>query len=181
MRRGRFETPNDILASAWECGYGKADNFGNSPDAMGSQSWTDFLEAFTVRGVANRSSFWLWEKFREPSLSVSGPVNLEVLLAFAPADTRIWLLVEDGSPRKRKAPFWAFDATLAAAIGTLCNHHSVEFSYRWALIRLGYCRESPRCPDRRWIAGRHLRANAPAVGVPLPNRALQRTALARRR
>jgi Family of unknown function (DUF6756) len=97
-----------------------------------------FLEAFTVRGVANRSLVWLWEDFREPCVSVSGPVNLETLLALAPADTRIWLLVEDWSKRKREAPFWAFDATLAAAIGTLRNHHLLEFyiaarSFEWAI------------------------------------------------
>ena len=137
MRRARFDTPNDILATARECGYGKT-QFRQLTGRDGLAVVDRFLEAFTVRGVANRASVWLWEKFREPSVSVSGPVGLEVLLAFAPADTRIWLLVEDESQRKRKAPFWAFDATLTAAIGTLRNHHSVEFyiagrSFEWAI------------------------------------------------
>src|SRR5689334_11333470 len=116
-----YETPNGLLAAAQECGYDRS-TFRQVAGRRALALIDSVLEAFTVHGAANRSRIWLWEDFRQPSLSVSVRHDLEDLRALAAPETRVWLLVEDWAGEKRGTPFWVFDASLAAAIGTLENH-----------------------------------------------------------
>jgi hypothetical protein len=58
---------------------------------------------------------------------VAGPHELDVLLTFGPPETPVWLVVEDFGRMKDGPPFWIFEATLAAAVATLKNHHLLEF------------------------------------------------------
>ncbi|HEY8947143.1 MAG TPA: DUF6756 family protein, partial [Polyangiaceae bacterium] len=82
---------------------------------------------FTTRGLRSRTSSWLWEDLRDPTISLAGRREIRTLLALGAPDTPVWLIVEDFGRMKPGTPLWVFEATLAAAIATLENHHLLEF------------------------------------------------------
>ena len=122
MAKPKYTTPNSILAAARECGLGRS-SLRQVAGARALRLLDSVFESFTVGGTANREAIWLWNELREPSFSVTSPRVLDALLALGPADTPIWLMVEDWARQKRGPAFWIFETTLGEAITTLNNHH----------------------------------------------------------
>lgn len=126
MARPRYATANGILAAARECGFDEA-SFHQLPGGRAQEMLDSVLDSFTTRGRASRMQCWIWEDLRPPRLSLPAPDDLDVLLTLGPPSTPVWLIVEDWDRTKRGTPFWIFEATLAAAVATLKNHHLLEF------------------------------------------------------
>jgi hypothetical protein len=126
MARRRYATANGILAAARECGLDEA-SFHQLPGGRAQELLDSVLDSFTTRGRVSRMHYWIWEDLRPPTLSLPAPDELGVLLTLGPPSTPVWLIVEDWDGTKRGAPFWIFEATHAAAIAMLKNHHPLEF------------------------------------------------------
>lgn len=126
MTNRPYATANSILAAARECGLDEA-IFRQLPGRRAQELLDSVLESFTTRGRANRMRSWLWEDLRPPHLSLTAPHGPNALLELGPPTTPVWLIVEDWDGSKRGSPFWVFEATLAAAVSTLENHHLLEF------------------------------------------------------
>ena len=126
MANRSYATANSILAAARECDLEEA-SFHQLPGRRAQGLLDRVLESFTTRGLGNRNSSWLWEDLRDPSFSLAGPHEIRTLLALGTPDTPVWPIVEDFDGTKQGTPFWVFQATLAAAIATLRNHHLLEF------------------------------------------------------
>jgi hypothetical protein len=126
MANRPYATANSILAASRECGLDDT-SFRQLPGGRAQELLDSVLESFTTRGCANRMRYWLWEDLRSPHLSLAAPHELNALLKLGPPTTPVWLIVEDWDGTKRGSPFWVFEATLAAAVSTLKNHHLLEF------------------------------------------------------
>jgi hypothetical protein len=126
MANRSYATANSILAAARECDLEEA-SFHQLPGGRAQSLFDRVLESFTTHGLGKRSHRWLWEDLRDPHLSVAGPVELGALLSLGQPETPVWLIVEDVDRTKQGAPFWVFEATLAAAVMTLKSHHLLEF------------------------------------------------------
>jgi hypothetical protein len=127
MANRSYATANSILSAARECDLDEA-AFRQLQGGRAQELLDRVLESFTTRGLRNRNLRWLWEDLRDPHSSVAGPHELDVLLTLGPPETPVWLVVEDFGRMKDGPPFWIFEATLAAAVATLKNHHLHEFS-----------------------------------------------------
>ena len=121
MANPAYATANSILASARECNLDQA-SFRQLPGRRAQA-----LATFTTGGVGNRGRLWLWEDLRDPHSSFADRHELGFLLMLGPPDMPVWLVVEDFDRTKRDSSFWVFEATLAAVIATLKNHHLLEF------------------------------------------------------
>jgi hypothetical protein len=126
MAKRSYATANSILSAARECNVDEA-SFRQLPGGRAHELLDRVLESFTTRGLGNRNLRCLWEDLSDPHSFVDGPHDLGVLLTFGPAETPVWLIVEDFGGTKEGTPFWIFEATLAAAVATLKNHHLLEF------------------------------------------------------
>lgn len=126
MERRAYATANSILAAARKCGLDDT-TFRQLPGWRAAGLLDAVLDAFTAHGRRNRDRYWLWEDLREPHVSMKGSRELGWLFELGPGETPVWLIVEDFDGEKRGAPFWLFEATLAAAVATLENHHLLEF------------------------------------------------------
>jgi Family of unknown function (DUF6756) len=126
MANRSYATANSILAAARECNLDE-DSFHQLPGWRAQGLLDRVLESFTTRGLRSRSNPWLWEDLRDPTISLAGQHEIRTLLALGAPETPVWLIVEDFGRTKQSTPFWVFEATLAAAIATLENHHLLEF------------------------------------------------------
>ena len=126
MTRPVYATANSMLAAARALHLDEA-SFHQLPGGRAQEVLDRVLDSFTAGGRGERRRHWLWNDLREPRFFAADRHDLDVLLALGPPTTPVWVIVEDFSNAKEGPPFWVFEATLAAAVATLKNHHLLEF------------------------------------------------------
>jgi hypothetical protein len=126
MTKPAYATADSILAAARELELDEG-SFHQLPGGRAQELLDGVLDSFVTGGRGERRRHWLWSDLREPYFFATGRHDLSVLLALGPPTTPVWVIAEDFSGAKQGPPFWVFEATLAAAVATLKNHHLLEF------------------------------------------------------
>jgi hypothetical protein len=134
-RQHVFATANSILQAARDRGFD--DTAFRQVSAAKASDVIGRVHATFGAGRRAGEARPLWERLGEPSASRGGPHELSALLGLGPAHMPVLLLVEDPGA-KQADPLWVFEASLAAAIATLENHHGLEYyivprSFEWLI------------------------------------------------
>jgi hypothetical protein len=126
MSRPAYETANGLLAAARDAGLDER-VFHQLPGWRAAELLDQVLDTFTRTGRGGRMRYWIWEDLGEPSLSLGGSHDVELLATLRPPSSKVWLIVEDFDASKGGAPFWLFETALGAIPIVLRNHPLVEF------------------------------------------------------
>lgn len=126
MSRSLYETPNEVLETARELGFGKSD-ICMVPGWQAVEIVDRFVERFAQNGKRWGYPYWIWEKLVEPRFGLPWSEDLKPLRELGSPEMPIWLIVEDNSNNKEGAPFWLFETMLPVATETLMNHYYIEF------------------------------------------------------